>query len=261
MTAVTGGVTIGGTHYPASAQVTLPGAASYSCTRTWPSDNGQCGPYPGYKGITGLAPSASPPTVGQNVWTQSQADHQHLFANSPGDWYVTVNATTNFGGVQAFPNTGWGMAWPEVPVDSYHSLLSSWDVTIPQDATKVAGWACYDLWFNNWADEVMIQVDITAPSQYQVTPNVASATFGGQPWHMLPLFGRERVWKPGTDDLHLRSAASGSLDIQPILTWMEASGQLPKGSTWTAGSFGFEVCDTHGTDQAFRVNAFEFHVA
>ena len=228
------------------------------CTHTWPSDNGRCGTYDEHSGIT-LPPTASGPWVDQNVWSRNTAYHQVMHAASPADWYVTVNVNTNFGGVKAYPNTGWGMAWPEVALDTYHALATSWAVSIPADTTKVAGWAAYDLWFNNWADEVMIQTDITANSYYDCTA-AATATFDGQPWHLC-VFGSEKVWKPGTDDQHLRNETSGSLNVQPFLTWMEANGYLPAHSKWTGGSFGFEIADTHGTDQVFRVSAFTWQVS
>lgn len=244
MATVTGSATVGGTAYPASAAVTLPGAPAYAWTTT--ATSGQRD-FP-YAGITG---AASTPWIGPNVWSGDPGYKQSLSANSPGDWYVQASASTSWGGVCAYPNTGWNMGGT---VDSRKSIVTAWSVSIPSDITKVAGWAGYDLWFNNWADEVMILVDVCAPSQYN-SQAAATATFGGQPWHMLD-FGSERVWKPGTDDAHLLSRPSGSIDVQPFLTWMEANGHLPQGSTWTAGSFGFEVCDTHATRQQFRVSGF-----
>ena len=75
------------------------------------------------------------------------------------------------------------------------------------------------------------------------------------PWHLC-VFGTERVWKPGTDDSHLINQAAGSIDVRAMLVWMEANGYLPAGSTWTAASFGFEICDTRGNTQSFAVNGF-----
>jgi len=248
MTTVSGQVTVGGTVIPVTAQVTLP-SSSYAWVTT--ATSGQKD-FP-YAKITGVA---STPWIGPNVWSGGPTYKQTLYANSPGDWYVSVSANTNFGGVAAYPNSGWNQG---KAVDAYHSIVTSWSVSIPADSTKVAGWAGYDLWFNNWADEVMILVDITAPSQYNSTA-VATATFGGMPWHLL-VFGSERVWKPGTDDQHLISRATGSLDVQPFLTWMEQHGYLPAASTWTAGSFGFEVCDTHAVTQEFRVRDFAWAAA
>ena len=110
-------------------------------------------------------------------------------------------------------------------VDSSSSIASSWNVTIPTNSQTTAGWAAYDLWFNNWADEVMIQTDIVANSNYNCTAST-SATFNGMPWHMCQ-FGSERVWKPGTDDTHLRNETTGSVDVRSMLTWMEQHGICP----------------------------------
>ena len=46
--------------------------------------------------------------------------------------------------------------------------------------------------------------------------------------------------------------------MKAMLTWMETNGYLPAGSTWTAGSFGFEICDTHGVTETFTVNNFSW---
>ena len=173
---------------------------------------------------------------------------------------VNVNNTTGGGGVLAYPNVGWfpNSGSPEVPVDSYSSIISSWNVTIPTDTSTIAAWAGYDLWFNGpWSndpDEVMIQPDITANQNYDCNA-VTSTTFAGMPWHLC-VFGNERVWKPGTDDQHLINQPSGTINVLAMIQWMEQYGYLPKGSTWYAESFGFEICNTSGTTQTFAVNDF-----
>jgi hypothetical protein len=142
-------------------------------------------------------------------------------------------------------------------VDSYASITSSWDVTMPTDPNITAGWAAYDLWFNNWADEVMIQVDIVANSYYNCGPD-ANVTISGMAWHFCD-FGSERVMKPGTDDNHLINRSSGTIDIKAMIAWLESSGHLPANSTWTAGSFGFEVSRTYGNTVTYRVNDFSWY--
>jgi hypothetical protein len=209
---------------------------------------GQCN-YPSYPQIIG---ANSDPWVGENVWSGDTSYQQTLYANSPSDWYVTANANTNFGGVLAYPNTGFYMSGA---IDSFSSVTSSFSTNFPHNAAT-AGWAAYDLWFNDWADEVMIQTDISANSDYDCTA-VTTATFGGMPWHLC-VFGSERVWKPGTDDGHIINQASGTLDIKAFRVWMEQNGYLPAGSTWTAGSYGFEICDTGGTTEKFQVTGFSW---
>ena len=236
-----------GTTSPSSGATSTPTAPSAGalCVKT---ANAQCD-YSGYPGIVG---ANSDPYVDQNIWSGNSSYKQSLYATNPGNWYVIANANTHFGGVLTYPNTGFFMTGA---VDSYSSVTSSFGTAIPHNA-RTAGWAAYDLWFNNWHDEVMIQTDIAANSNYDCTAKT-TATIDGQPWHMC-VFDSERVWKPGTDDQHLLNRTSGTIDIQAFLTWMQQHGYLPTGSTWTAGSYGFEICDTGGTNEKFQVNAFSW---
>ena len=233
----------------ATSTPTTPTASSTStgsvCVKTV---NARCN-FSNYPGIVG---ASSNPYVDQNIWSGNTSYKQTLYATNPGSWYVVANANTHFGGVLTYPNTGFNMAGA---VSSYSSLTSSFSTTIPVNA-QTAGWAAYDLWFNNWQDEVMIQTDITANSDYDCTAKTA-ATIDGQPWHLC-VFGSERVWKPGTDDQHLANRTSGTINIQAFLTWMEQHGYLPATSTWTAGSYGFEICDTGGANETFAVNSFSW---
>jgi hypothetical protein len=233
------------------------GTSTYSCVVAAKSGRCPASGYYTYPQISGLATN---PWVNQNIWGARGVNYtQRLYANSPGDWYITASVSNNSSGaVLAFPNAGWSMPWPEQTLDSMSTITSSWNVTIPTDSQTNAGWAGYDLWFNNWADEVLIQTDIVANANYNCTA-IASATFNGMPWHMCQ-FGSERDWKPGTDDNHLQNMPAGSLDIKPFLTFMEQHGYLRASSTWTAGSFGFEVCNTSGTTQTYKVNNLAFAV-
>jgi hypothetical protein len=231
---------------PASTPVQSSSPAGSPCVKT--ATNGLCN-YSAYPAIVG---AASRPWVGQNIWSGDKSYKQILHASNPGNWYVIANANTHFGGVLTYPNTGF---WMGGAIDSYSSVTSSFGTTIPDNA-RTAGWAAYDLWFNSWHDEVMIQTDVNANSFYDCTPKT-TATIDGQPWHMC-VFGAERVWKPGTDDHHLLNRTSGTIDIKAFLTWMEQHGYLHAGSTWTAASYGFEICDTGGANETFRVNAFSW---
>jgi hypothetical protein len=233
---------------PTTAPTTPASNAEYTCVQT--SEQGRCY-YPDDPAITG---ANGEPYLNQNIWTGARSYKQTLYGASPTNWYVIANANTGYGGVLSYPNVGWDMTGK---VDSNSSITSSWTTSMPHDS-RMAAWAAYDLWFNDWEDEVMIQTDIAANSYYDCDA-VVTATFSGMPWHMCR-FGSERVWKPGTDDRHLLNRATGSINIQEILVWMEKHGQLPAGSTWTAGSFGFEPCDTCGTDAKLAVTDFSWHV-
>jgi hypothetical protein len=203
------------------------------------------------------------PWVSQNVWNPVAGGTQKLTAFSPSSWNIVANVPASHnsdGGIVSYPDTGFWMGnnTGTTPVSSFTSVTSSWDVTLPTDPNVTAGWAAYDLWFNNWADEVMIRTDVVAPTAYDSGTPVATATFGGIPWHMQR-FGAERVWTPGADDAHKINIAKGSVDVQAMLTWMQGHGQLSPTSVWTAASFGFEVARTNSTNQTFTVNNFTWN--
>jgi len=233
---------------PATSAPPPTSSGGYKCVTS--ASHGSCGSFSGYAQITG---ESAAPTVDQNAWAADSSYKQTLYANGPGDWYITANANTNFGGVLTFPNTGFQMAGK---VDARSSVTSSFSTTIPYNA-KIAAWAAYDLWFNNWNDEVMIQTNIAANSYYYCAKVVVTATINGEPWHMC-VFGSERVWKHGTDERHLINQSSGTINIQSFLTWMEQHGYLPSGSVWTAASYGFEVCDTGGLTDKLQLNGFSW---
>jgi hypothetical protein len=199
--------------------------------------------------------AAAQPTVGQDVWAAIPGWAQTLSANNPGSWSVTANMPAGNTAVVSYPNTG--ASYGEKPLSSFTSITSSFDETMPHNSST-SGWAGYDLWFNNWNDEVMILHDFTSAG-----PCDAAAThvFGGsngvpaQTWHMCD-FGSEKVWKLGTDDNHLQNESSGSVDIMAMITWMENNGYLPKNSTITDLSMGFEICSTGSKPATFSVNQF-----
>lgn len=198
--------------------------------------------------------------VNQNVWGSGGTDYtQTLYSNSPGDWKIVGNVTNNTSGqVLTFPATGW---YPATNlVDSYKSITSSWNVTMPTLDQVNVGWAAYDLWFNGWNDEVMIQTDVVSNSDYDCTV-ADTLTVSGVTWSMCE-FGGERVWRPGSQWNQMHNQASGSVDILAIIKHMETDNaepdKLPANSTLYAMSFGFEVCHTHGP-QTFEVNDFTWN--
>lgn len=244
--------------------------APYSCT-TADLANGACGPYASEQSvlINGAVPPGvnySAPTITHDDWAKNPAYTATLSANGPSDWQVTASVNTpGDGSIKAFPDLGWGMLWPEVKVDSYPVTTSSWNVTVPTDNTQVDGWAGYDLWFNNWANEVMIQPDVVDSSAYNCSgPN---ATFSGSTWHLCGPYGSEWVWRPGASEPanglqganSPQNLPSGTIDVHAVLDWMMANGQLPANSTWTAGSFGFEVAQTGAQPATWTVNDFSFN--
>ena len=248
---------------PASATTTPgPTGGAYQCVTTSP--HGHC-PFPGYAQVTG---TTSDPYVDQDMWAAQPGQTQTLSANSPGDWQVVSNTPAGHGGsVTTFPDTG--AAFNEARLSSYSSITSSFSETMPHNA-RTSAWAAYDLWFNKWNDEVMIQNDFTSqgPCTY-----AAVAQFGGsngvpvQSWGLCT-FGSERVWQlvaNGTkagDSGATINEPSGSVDIKAMVQWLENSSApdaLPANSTITGLSYGWEICSTGGQPETFQVTGYSLN--
>ena len=208
--------------------------------------------------ITGSGISGDP-YVDPNVWSPTAGFSETLTAYSPTDWSVNATAPAGNDGVIAFTNTGVDTTGA---VDSYASTISSFSETMPHNS-QTSAWSMYDLWFNNWADEVMIQYDFSGNGSCD---SVATAQFGGtdgvplQTWHLCDFSGGGSTtldWKLGASD-PATSESSGSINIEQMLEWLEhnapagsSTTYLPAGSTWTAASQGWEICSTGGQPETF----------
>jgi hypothetical protein len=208
---------------------------------------GNCGPYK-YADIT--QSDGTNTTVGQDVWNPISGWSQTLHATNPGDWSVTANMPKGNTAVVSFPNVG--QTYPETPLTNFSSISSSF--TEDMNATSsTSAWAAYDIWLNKWGNEVMIQHDF---ANNGACPAKATATFGGsgsvpaQSWELCQ-YGSELIWK-----LTGGSEQSGRVDVLAMLQWLESNGYLPKTSTLTDISYGWEICSTGGHPETFTNSGF-----
>jgi hypothetical protein len=184
------------------------------------------------------------------VWNPISGWHQTLHATSPGNWYATANMPADNSGVVSFPDTG--AAYNEQPLSNFSKIYSSFSENMNATAGTIAD-AAYDLWFNNWNNEVMIQNNLVnlGPCTF-----VATQSFGGsdgvpvQTWGLCDL-GGELIWK-----LTGGYEQTGSVDILSMITWLVNHGYLPSSTTITDLSYGFEISSTGGQDENFQLNSF-----
>ena len=259
--------------------------SGWACTASVPTNDPSQGAWVYWENDVcpfGAAPTnfvgndGSAPEVDDNVWNPICTDSsgnvvdvnasncvtrqtQTVQANSPQDYQVVANVPVNpTGSVTAYPNV-WAHGYNGA-VDSYTRFTSSFSESFPHNG-QTTGWAMYDLWFNGWANEVMIQVDFNnnpdCDSSTQVANNV---TFGGsngvpvQQWHLCDFGSGVVAWKLGaTEGAGKQSEHSGSVDILAMLNWLEAHSYLPANSTWTAVSEGWEIVSTGGQNETFTV--------
>jgi hypothetical protein len=215
---------------------------------------GSCGPYL-YPGITDS--DGSNTTVGQDVWNPISGWSQTLYATNPGNWYATANLPADNTAVVSYPNIG--ESYDSNPLTGFSAIYSSFSENMnPTAATRAE--AAYDIWLNNWNNEVMIQHDMVNRGG-PCGPVLATVSFGGnggvpvQSW-ILCQYGSEVIWQvAGSGNVY--GEHSGSVDILAMLTWLvNNQGYLPQGSSLTAIGYGFEVCSTGGVDENFQVESF-----
>jgi hypothetical protein len=229
---------------------------------------GTCGPYR-YPAITygqeSDAKSPGPfgflPFVGQNVWNPIPGWSQTLTTTDPGNWYATANMPTGNTSVVSFPNVGQQVSWVNnvAPrLSSYRSIYSSFSENMNMTSGTDAE-AAYDIWLNDWNNEVMIQHDFSA-LRPRCSGIASTATFGGsggvpvQNWNLCT-YGSEIIWQ-----LAGRNEQAGSVDILAMLTWLVRHGYLPQTTGMTAISYGFEICSTGGQPETFQVSRFSISV-
>jgi len=152
--------------------------------------------------------------------------------------------------VVSFPNVG--ESYSEPALSSFSSIYSSFDESM-NATSATSAWAAYDIWLNNWNNEVMIQHDFAGNGP---CPSEATATFGGsggvpvQSWDLCQ-YGSELIWK-----LTGGNEQSGTVDVLAMLNWLETNGYLPASSTLTDISYGWEICSTGGVPETFSLSNF-----
>jgi hypothetical protein len=213
---------------------------------------GTCGPYT-YPGITNSTGNNT--IIGQNVWNPISGWAQTLYSTNPGQWHVIAKMPAGNTAVVSFPNVGQEYYYKNTLAD-FSSIYSSFTENM-HPGTGTSAEAAYDIWLNNWSNEVMIQHDIvnrgTCPAQ-------ATATFGGrggvpvQTWHLCK-YGSELIWQLSDGE------RSGRVDILGMLNWLVSHRYLQAESGLTDISYGFEICSTGGRPETFAVSGFSISAA
>lgn len=232
---------------PVNLSVT-PGSNS-QCVVTKLANNAstQCGPY-SYAENTEA--NGSNTFVGQDAWNPVSGMSQTLTVTNPGNWNVVANIPTDpTDAVKSFPNAE--QKYNKAVLDNFHNLYSSFAVNYTRTSPLSVDTG-FDLWFNNSANEVMIQHDLVNRGG-QCGPVLATEQFGGtngvpvNTW-VLCQYGSEIIWQiqAPTSSTATFGFQSGSVDILNMIKWLENKGYLPTGSTISAFSYGFELCSTGG---------------
>jgi hypothetical protein len=247
----------GGTASPSAPATTIrpapAGSGGGTATCVTSAAKGACGPYH-YHLIT--QSDGQNTFVGQDVWNPIPGWSQTLHVTGPGSWYATATMPAGNTAVVSFPNIGQEYYYTNT-LAGFSSIYSSFS----EDMHPVSGTsaeAAYDIWLNDWGNEVMIQHDIVNRGS---CPAQATAAFGGsggvprQNWNLCT-YGSELIWQlAGTGE------ESGTVDILSMLSWLVQHGYLPHHSGLTDISYGFEICSTDGHPETFSVSRFSISAA
>jgi hypothetical protein len=204
-----------------------------------------------------------------------------MHTTNPGDWYITANFPTgSSGAIHTYPSAAINYYNGTKPtLDRYSYMYSSFSESPDTSPTTVADIG-YDIWMNDWANEIMIQHQLintpacTAFATHTVATNVSFGGSNGVPtqtWNLCQ-FGTEGsgkvelVWQiTGPGGSKNFGVNSSSVDIYEMLKWLEnstacygssgsGSACLPTGSTFTQTAYGFEISSTGGLSKQFAVS-------
>jgi hypothetical protein len=196
-------------------------------------------------------PNDSGVAVRQEVWNLKPAlRKQELRVWSGHQWTATVNAAAGNTEVNNYPdvsNTVTTAQNTPNPVSSYKSLVSTYAENMHATAGTDAE-AAYDIWLNNYSDELMIWVDNHGqrPAGNDTGQNI---TVGGNTY---------RLWLDNPDIVSLvldHNAQTGTTDILGIINALTAKGIYANPGI-NQVNFGFETPSTGGLDEVFEVSAY-----
>jgi len=238
----------------------------YVCSTS--SASGICGPYNDTE-VTDNGGGNS--NVQNDVWNPQSGWSQTLYTVSEGRWWVVANMASGYTGVQSYPDTdilfsSWSPSGNPT-ISSFSYMYSSFVSTVPTSSGTIED-SGYDMWFNNYGNEVMIQnqvVNRSACTQY-MTVLATNLSFGGthgvpsNKWNLCRNggAGSELVfqWVPPKSTSTNFGISSGTVDIYGMLAYLGTNGYLSSSSTITAIQYGFEIGSTGGVAEDFYVDSF-----
>ncbi len=211
-----------------------------------------------------------PILVSNDVWNPPGGYwKQVLYCASPAQFEVIANFPAGNGAVLTYPSNGITYSNPSntslpLLLQDVTSFTSTFSEVQPHNP-GVASEAAYDTWFNNYADEVMVQHDMVDPDNLRGGfPSIGSATFGGTggiPVHNwnLGIFGTEIIWQLADGVVNgVGGIQDGAIDFRAMVNWLADRGYLVNGlaSPVTAVGYGWEICSTNAQDYLYRCNGF-----
>lgn len=195
----------------------------------------------------------------QDVWNPIQGWQQTLYSTNPGDWYVIANMPAGNTAVVSYPDT---QQLYSGRLSHWHFIYSSFSES-SDTSTNTVDDTGYDIWLNNYADEVMIQHEVAGHGQCDGSAPIAGPIkFGGT--HDVPVkswllcqYGSELFWQlPSPKGAWTFGISHGRVDVLSMLTWLVNNKYLPANSTLDQIDYGFELSSTNALNETFTVKTF-----
>ena len=119
----------------------------------------------------------------------------------------------------------------------------------------------FDIYLNNWGNEVQIQHDMVNTAQCGgTTPVKTNVSFGGsygvptESWDLCD--NGLYYWQLPKGSSNTYGESSGSVDLIAMIKYLETNGYLPSSSTISSVAYGFIIDTTSATTKTFTVNSF-----
>jgi hypothetical protein len=175
--------------------------------------------------------------VNNNAWNTSEAGPQTIYVCNSSSWYVISNQpnlSSDQGSVKTYPSAGEFFSGTQ-SISSFSNITSTFGVSIPALGEWDAG---YDIWTNNWADELMIQNDTHEHPEDPAPAGSVPVTIDGISYHALQVNPKFTVL------IMNNYVASGSVSILHVFQWLESKGWMKSSDTLTAIGYGVEISVT-----------------
>jgi hypothetical protein len=192
-------------------------------------------------------------TVYNNIWGARSG--QCLTAFNYNNWYVdaTFTKAINRGGIKSYPNVE---KKTNLFVDNMGALSTTFGMSVANSGSYTAA---YDIWYDNYAYEVMLWMNWTGavgPISYSYScngacPEATNVSVGGHTWNVYRgSNGANEVFS----FIRTSNTSAGTIDLTAISQWIRNRGWFGNANLHSI-QFGFEITSTVGT-QRFSVNDF-----
>jgi len=183
--------------------------------------------------------------VRNDVWNAA-AGTQTLYVNSHSDWWIHANHPGSTE-VKAYAHVAYTV---NKAISAIKKLSSSVGYTVPSEGVFNAA---YDIWADSNKYEIMVWLGAYGGAG-PLGASVEKATVGGHTWDV-------HKGTNGANDVFSfiisSNIKSGSVDILAILEWIKTKGWFgTKDVVVSEVQFGWEVFDTKGKEETFKINSY-----